>query len=237
MKHAQILLSIAFLLVSAAHAQTEKLDPKNVVSLSAGASSEVAQDWLAITLSTTEQSPDPQAVHKKLSENTNAAISVIRQEIKADTGNVRMRTRNFSIRPTYSRDGKIASWTGTSEVVIEGRNFPLIGETIGKIKTMNAANTAYSVSPESIASAEAKLNSMAIERFKTVATGIAQDFGFKGFSIREVSVNSGNVSPTLNTPRFAMAKMDTSIASAPMPIEAGISLMQVTVSGTITLQK
>ena len=71
--------------------------------------------------------------------------------------------------------------------------------------------------------------------FKAKAGEIAKGFGFTGYTLREVSVNA---SDTGNPPRPRMMAMEAKAASSDMavPVEAGKSTVQVTVSGAVQLK-
>jgi uncharacterized protein YggE len=71
---------------------------------------------------------------------------------------------------------------------------------------------------------------------KTKAAEISKNFGFGGYSIREVSVNANDQG--FAPPRGRMVAMEAkSMASdAPVPVEAGRSTVVVTVNGSVQMK-
>lgn len=233
-----LLAAIMAVAATAASAQAEKAPPKNVVNITTDAEVELPQDWLMVTLSSTEQGADATAVKQKLTDSTNSALATIRKGlVGSDKKVARYSTKRFSITPSYDRTGKINGWTGRSEVLLEGSDIPLIAETAGLVKTMNVASTNYTVSKESVAAAEANLRSLVIEKFKAYSMGVASDFGFKSYSIKEVTIGSSGQFSIPAAPRLAMAMAKAELAQAPIPVEAGSSTMRATASGSIVLEK
>lgn len=214
-----------------AQAQTVP-QPQNVVQLSADGQVEIAQDMLSMVLSTTKEGNDPAAVQNQLKNALDSALSEARKS--ALPGQMDVRTGSFGLYPRYSKDGKIASWQGSAELVLEGRDFSRITGTVGKISGMTLSRTGFGLSREQRAKVEGDAQSQAIERFKAKATDLSRSFGFKGYSLREVAVNTSDSSPM---PRPRMMAMEAKAASdAPVPVEAGKSTVTVNVSGSVQMQ-
>lgn len=207
--------------------------PQNVVQLSANATVEVGQDLLTISLSTTRDGADAQVVQTQLKTALDGALTEARKSALA--GQLDVRTGNFSLYPRYGRDGKPVGWQGTTELVLEGRDFGRISSTAGKIQTLTMGNVSFSLSREQRSKVEADAQALAIERFKAHATDIAKGFGFTGYALREVSVNANDqgYSPR---PRMLAMEAKSSMADAPVPVEAGKTAVVVTVSGSVQLK-
>ena len=228
-----LVLAATLASLTLAHAQPAGLAaPQNVVQLSASGSVEVPQDLLAITLSTTREGADATAVQTQLKTALDAALSEARKQ--AAPGQMDVRTGPFSLYPRYGRDGKITNWVGSAELVLEGRDFSRIAATGGRIQSLTVSQTRFSLSREQRERVEGEAQTQAIDRFKARAGEIAKSFGFTGFSLREVSVNSNDQGPM---PRPRLMAMDARSAApdAPVPVEAGRSTVSVIVSGSIQL--
>jgi predicted secreted protein len=145
-----------------------------------------------------------------------------------------VRTGHFGLMPRYARDGKISAWHGTAELLLEGRDFPRITQTAARIQTLTVGAVNFSLSREQRAAVESQAQAMAIERFKAKAAELAKGFGFSGYSLREVAVNSNEQ----GGPRPRMMAMEAKAAAvdAPVPVEAGKSTVLVTVSGSVQLR-
>ncbi|HSV34555.1 MAG TPA: SIMPL domain-containing protein [Ramlibacter sp.] len=207
--------------------------PQNVLQLSASGSVEVQQDQLSLTLSTTREGVDANAVQAQLKSALEAALAEARKQ--ASPGQMDVRTGNFGLYPRHDRGGKITGWQGTAELVLEGRDFSRITQTAGRIQSMTLGNVAFSLSREQRARVEAEAQGMAIERFKAKAADLAKGFGFSGYSLREVAVNANDQG---NIPRQRVMSLEAKAASADMavPVEAGKSTVIVTVSGSVQLR-
>ncbi|MBS0316092.1 MAG: SIMPL domain-containing protein [Proteobacteria bacterium] len=208
--------------------------PQNVVRLSAQGAVDVQQDWLAITLGTTQEGPDAGTVQNKLKAALDAALAQARRA--AAPGRLEARTGNFSLGPRYASNGKISGWQGSAELVLEGRDFALVSGTAGSLSTMNVNNVAFSLSREQRAKVEGEAQAAAVNSFKTRASEIAKEFGFAGYTLREVSVNANDQGPPPLRPRMMAMEARAALSEAPVPVEAGKSTVLVTVAGTVQLK-
>jgi predicted secreted protein len=229
-----ILLAGGALAASATLASGQTLPvPQNVLQLQASGTVEVQQDLLQMRLAATREGSDPAAVQAQLKTALDAALAEARKT--AQPGQMDVRTGNFAIYPRNGRDGRISAWVGTAELLLEGRDFPRITQAAVRIQTMTLGGVSFGLSREQRAQVEGEAQAQAIERFKSRAGELAKAFGFAGYSLREVSVNSSE--PGF-APRYrvatAMAAGPAS-AEAPVPVEPGKSAVTVTVSGSVQL--
>ena len=232
------LLSIAFsaVLITAqpAFSQNNRMEtPQNVVSLQAQGSLEVQQDLLLITMNTTRDGADATVVQTQLKAALDAALAEAKKV--AQPGQLDVRTGNFSLYPRHGRDGKISGWQGSTELVLEGRDFARISQLAGRINTLTLGNVSFGLSREARARVEAEVTAQAIERFRAKAQDISKGFGFAGFTVREVSVNA-NDQGFVGRPRMMAMEAKAMSADAPVPVEAGRSTVVVTVSGSVQMK-
>lgn len=221
-------------LSAAAFAQQAVLPaPQNLVQLAASASIEVQQDMLTLSMNTTREGADAASVQNQLKQALEVALAEAKKA--ALPGQLDIRTGNFNLYPRYGRDGKITAWQGTTELVLEGRDFARISTTAGKIQTLTMGGVSFGLSREQRSKVEGEAQGTAIERFKSKAADIARGFGFAGYTLREVAVNANDQG---NVPRPRMMAMEAkaSSADAAVPLEAGKSTVLVTVSGTVQLK-
>lgn len=227
----------ASMLAGAAAAVTAQTlpPPQNVLQLQASGTVEVQQDLLTMTLTTSKDGADPGAVQAQLKTALDAALTEARRN--AQTGQLDVRTGNFAIFPRHTRDGRIGGWTGTAELVLEGRDFPRITQTAGRITTMTLAGVSFGLSREQRGKVETDAQAVAIERFKVKAAELARGFGFSGYTLREVGVHANE--PGF-MPRMRMAAQEARVgvaaADASVPVEPGRSAVTVTVSGSVQLR-
>jgi predicted secreted protein len=227
------LVATAFLAASVQAQTAVAAAPQNVVQLSASGSVEAMQDLLSVSLNTTREGPDATTVQSQLKLALDAALAEARKA--AVPGQLDVRTGNFSLYPRYGRDGKITTWQGSTELVLEGRDFPRISATAGKIQALNVGQVNFSLSREQRTRLEDAAQTIAIERFKVKAGEIARGFGFTGFTVREIAVNA-NDQGYVPRPRMMAMEAKASASDAPLPVEAGRGTVLVTVSGTVQLR-
>lgn len=208
--------------------------PQNVLQLSATGTVEVQQDLLTLTLTTTREGAEAAAVQNQLKAALDAALNEARKT--AAPGQMDVRTGNFSLYPRYTRDGKMSGWNGTAELVLEGRDFTRITSTAGRIQTMTMGGVGFGLSREQRAKVEGEAQSLAIERFKSKASELARSFGFSGYTLREVAVNSNDLGYP-RPPRMLAMEAKSAPADMPVPVEAGKSSVVVTVSGSVQLRQ
>jgi predicted secreted protein len=206
--------------------------PQNVLQLSASGSVEVQQDLLSLSLTTTREGTDANAVQGQLKAALDAALAEARKA--ALPGQLDVRTGNFSLHPRYTQGGRISGWNGTAELLLEGRDFGRITQTAARIQSMTLGGVSFGLSREQRAKVETEAQTIAIERFKSKAAELAKGFGFTGYSLREVSVNANDQ----GFPRPVRMAMEAKAASADsaLQVEAGKSTVMVTVSGTVQLK-
>ena len=207
--------------------------PHNVVQLSASGSVDVQQDLLVLTLSTTRDGKDAAGVQSQLRQALDAATLEARRQV--EPGQMDMRTGSFSLNPRYGQNNQISGWQGSAELVLEGRDFARITSTAARVTTMTIGNVAFDLSREQRAKVERDAQGQAIENFKVQAADLTRAFGFNGFTLREVAVNSNSYAPG---PRPRMMAMETksAMADAPIAVEAGKSTVTVNVSGSVQMR-
>jgi predicted secreted protein len=206
--------------------------PQNVLQLSATGTVEVQQDLLSMTLMASRDNADAAVVQTQLKTALDAALTEARKA--AQPGQLDVRTGNFSLSPRYTREGKINGWQGSAELVLEGRDFPRITQTAGRITTLSVGNVGFGLSREQRAKVEADAQTLAIDNFKQKAAELAKDFGFAGYSLREVSVNTNLASPM--RPRMMAMESKAMASDAAVPVEAGKTSVVVNVSGSVQLK-
>lgn len=207
--------------------------PQNVIQLAASGSVEVQQDLLTISMSTIREGADATVVQTQLKTALDSALNEAKKAVQP--GQVDVRTGNFSLYPRYGRDGKITAWQGTTELVLEGRDFAKISATAGKIQTLTLGQVSFGLSREQRLKVEGDAQNQAIERFKARAADIAKSFGFAAYTLREVAVNTGDQG-YVPRPRVMAMEAKSSMSDAAVPVEAGKATVTVTVSGSVQLK-
>lgn len=205
--------------------------PLNVLQLSSTGTVDVTQDLLLMTLAATREGSNAGAVQSQLQQVLDAALSTAKRQ--AQPGQLDVRTGSFGLYPRHDKDGKVAGWQGRAELVLQGRDFDRITRTAAQIEGMPVSQTGFALSREAREKVEGQAQSEAISRFQSKAKALAQAFGFQGYTVREVSVNSNDMS---FSPRVAMMANKAADA-APIPVEAGQAQVVVNVSGSVQMVK
>jgi predicted secreted protein len=235
-KHAFTLAAIATTVTAAASAQMLP-PPSNVVSLNASASVEVTKDWFGVTFSTTKEGNDAGAVQAQLKQALDAALAEARKS--ARPGQVEVQTGGFSLYPRYGQPTPrgsmvINGWQGSAELIVQGRDAQAISQLTSRINTMTIARVGWSLSREAREKVEADVQAEAIGRFRARADAVSKQFGFAGYSLREVAVSSDGAG-AIQQP---MLRMQAGMAGAQadgLPVEAGKATVTATVSGSVQL--
>lgn len=208
--------------------------PQNVVSLQAQGSVEVQQDLLMISMNTTREGSEAGAVQTQLKSALDTALAEAKKV--AQPGQLDVRTGQFSMYPRYDRNGKINGWQGTTELIIEGKDFARISQLAGRINTLTMGNVAFGLSREARAKVEAEATTQAIDRFKIKAQEVSKAFGFGGYTIREVSVNANDQGFVPRGRMMEMSMSKAASADAAVAVEAGRSTVVVTVGGAVQMK-
>lgn len=228
-----VLACLALAAAGAALAQTPAVVPQNVLQLSAQGSVEVQQDLLQMTLAATREGSDAGTVQAQLKAALDEALAIAKKEAQA--GQMDVRTGNFNLSPRHTREGKISGWQGRAELVLDGRDFPRIAQTAGRLNALNIEQVGFQLSREQRQRAEGEAQKLAIENFRRKAGELARGFGFADYGLREVSVSDSHESGG-RPPRMAAMQAKAFSADAPVPVEAGKASVVVTVSGSVQLR-
>lgn len=207
--------------------------PQNVVQLQANGTVEVQQDLLVLTLGTVKEGKDAAAVQTQLKQALDAALQEARQSAEAQK--MEVRTGSFSLSPRYGDKQQITGWQGRAELVLEGLDFPRITAAAARVTSMTISRIAFDLSREQRAAVEQDAQKLAIAQFKRQAEQLSKEFGFSGYGLREVSVNSSSSAPG-PMPRMASMKASFGTSDAAVPVEAGKAEVTVTVSGSIQMK-
>ena len=206
---------------------------QNVAQLSASSTVDIQQDVLSISMGTSRDGVDAGTVQNQLKLALDTALAQAKPAVAI--GQLEVRTGNFSLYPRYGKDGKINGWQGSTELILEGRDFARITSTAGKIQTLVLNNVSFSLSREQRSKVESEVQALAIDRFKTKALEISKGFGFGGYTLRDVSVNI-NDQGSAPRPRMMAMQARAEMSDSPVSVEAGKTAVTVNVSGSVQMQ-
>ena len=228
-------LALAALAV-ASSAQTLPV-PQNVVSLAAAASLQVPQDWLTVVLATTREGNDAAALQAQLKLALDTALAEARRSARGTAPqDLEVQTGGFSLNPRYGRDGRMSGWSGRAELQLQGRDTAAIAQLAGRIQTLTVASTGFSLSREAREKVESQVVAEAIGRFRARADEVSRQFGFAGWTLREVNVQT-ELPMGQPQPRMRVASAMAATADEALPVEAGKATVSVTVAGSVALSR
>ena len=234
-----VLAALAVCASGAAFAQSgfAMPQPQNVVSFQSSGSTEVAQDQMRITLSTTLEGSNAQEVQTRLRKAVDSALAEAKPQAQPEK--MEVTTGSFRINPRYGKDSKISAWQGYAEVQLEGTDFARITGTAATIKSLSMNGISFGLSPKTQREAEAKAQGDAINTFKNRAQQLSAAFGFGGYSIREVNINGneyGGMQPAAAPRMKAMMASPVMEADSAIPAEPGKTRVEVSVNGSIQMK-
>ncbi|MEW6704805.1 MAG: SIMPL domain-containing protein [Pseudomonadota bacterium] len=229
-------LALGLLLTGAAAAQTAVAlpAPQGVLNLSASAQAEVTKDVLSVVLSTTREGQDAGTVQAGLKQAIDAALAEARKAAKP--GLVEVHTGAFSLYPRYTNKGVMNGWHGTAELTVQGKDMQAIAQLAGRLSTLSIARVSYTLSREASEKVEAELTAQAIARYRAKAAEMARQFGYGGYTIREVHVMTGEAgSPPV--PYMRAKAMEAVAMDQSLPVEPGKGTVTATVNGSVQMSK
>ncbi len=208
---------------------------QGVVRLASSASVEVTKDLLSVAFGTTRESADAATVQAQLKQALDAALNEAKK--LARPGQLDVQTGNFSLAPRYTNKGVINGWQGSTELIVEGRDMQAIGQLSGRITTLTINRVGYNLSRELREKSEGEISAQAIASFRARAADYAKQFGFTGYLIREVAVNSASEQPMPRQMMMDMRAKSVPTSDEALPVEPGKGTVSVNVSGTVQLTK
>lgn len=222
MRLAAVLL-LVLPLATLAHEEREPLF--NLVSLSAQAEREVANDLLSAVLAAEAEGTDA----AKLAADVNRKMA---RALEAAQGvrSVRARSGSYQTWPV-SEKGRIVRWRVRQELRLESADFAAATALIGRLQQeLVVTSLAATVADEARRRAENTLTAEALAAFEERARVVRDAMKVKGYRVQALQIGGGGGAPR------PMLAMQSRAEAAALAIEPGTSRLQVTVSGTIHLQ-
>jgi predicted secreted protein len=228
----KILLALTLLISHAAFAQQQAVHEFDMLNLTAAATEEAVYDQATATFAYDAQGADPSALSDKASRAVTTALNEARavKEVQVHTG-------QFSTYPVYDKDQKPVGWRVRAELLIESTDFKALSALVNALaSTLPLSNMRYSLTPATRNNLSRKLESQAIAAFREKAQRLTQDFGYSAFQIGSVTVGD-NDGLFQRSNMFAPAEKMVSKSVFNLPIEAGTTMVTVTVNGSVKMKK
>jgi len=229
---AALWLSVTVLSSTTAHAHEEQ--HYDLISLQVQAQRDVPHDVMRVTLYSDMQDSDPAALATKTTRILNAATMRARQ-----VSGVTLQTGSRSSTPVYSKDRRrVVAWRERAELRLESGDFPALAALAAQLQgDLQFSSQHFLISKASRKTAEDSLIREAIAEFRERAQRVAEAFDAKSY--RLVSLNLDNVGfrPVVMRQRMDSPLMSSSASAESQQIEAGSSVVSVTASGMVEIQR
>jgi predicted secreted protein len=230
MKRSILLSYILFLILlpSLSYAAEDCKPKGTLIDLSVEASKPALNDMGRATIYVEASGGNP----AELANRVNTAIAAALETAKT-YDKVKTRSGNTHTYPNYSKEGRISGWRIRSELLLESRAMMDLSELLGKLQegSLVIGQIVLLPAPETEKKAEDEATLEAIAAFQAKAKLVAEALK-KTYRIRQMNIGSAGQPPVV--PLMRASKM-AAMEAAPAPIEAGESMVSVTVSGQIEL--
>ena len=144
MARAALGLVLALAIAGAAAAQPFPADPKNRVSFAVERTREVANDWVTAVVGTSDEDSDAARLADRVNKTMNEALAVAKQ-----AKGVNVKSGGYATHPVHDKDGKIARWAASQDLILESSDVDAVSELVGKLQSkLLLRGIAFSVSPE-----------------------------------------------------------------------------------------
>ncbi len=209
-------------------AEEECKSKGTLIELSVEAARPTPSDLARATAYIEAQGTNPAELAKRI----NAALAGALETAKTYE-NVKTRSGNTHTSPFYNKEGRVSGWRIRSEILLESRVIMELSELLGKLQERGLVIGQIMLlpSPESEKKAETEATLEAIDAFAKKATMIAEAMK-KTYRIKQLHIGKAGQPGALPLMR---ASKTAALEASPPPIEAGESMVTVTVSGQIEL--
>ncbi len=205
-----------------------------MLSLTASASVEVTKDVLAVTFSTTKEGADANVVQAQLKQALDAALAEAKKA--ARPGQVDVQTGAFSLFPRYTQQGRHHRLAGHGR---DHRRRPRHGGDRPAQRPDHDHDGGPGRLPARRArpaqKVEADVAAEAIARYRAKAGEYAKQFGYAGYSIREVNVTTTEP-PQGPTPMYRAQASAMAAQGDALSVEPGKAQVNANVSGTVQMK-
>lgn len=198
----------------------------NRVYLDATAEREVPNDELVVILRAEHQGREPAEVAARVNQDMAWAL----EQAKAEKA-VERKSGSYSTWPLYDK-GVITGWRAAQDLELRSTSAEVLTKLVGRLQSkLQVSSMTFQPTRETRQRVREELIEEALQAFKRRAEIVGRHMPGREYRIVELHVGAGEPPP--RPVMFAeRALMKTADAAAPA-VEAGTSLLQVTVSGNV----
>ena len=200
----------------------------NLVSLSAQAEREVANDLLTATLAAEAEGADPAQLSDSVNRTMQRALATA-----SGYKSVKTQSAGYQTNPVYDKN-RVVRWRVRQELRLESADFGAATELIGKLQAaLMVTGLNLAVSGESRRKAENALVAEAFGAFDERARVVRDAMKAKGYRVKDLQISAGGTPPR---PMLMQARALTAESMAPPALEPGSTRIVISVSGSVQLQ-
>lgn len=227
MKSLTKIIGLGLLMLSMS-AQAKSLS-KNIVHLSADASSDIENNLMVVHLTTQHQAKKASEAGNQVNQDMTWALKEVQQ-----FSDIESQTQQYSTYPIY-KDSKIRTWQTSQTLRLQSENIDELSKLLLVLQSrLNIQSMNFKPTKASLKKASDALIEDALKAFNHRATLIQKALNAGGYSIVEIHVNTrDNFAPVYH--RAEKLSM-TSISASTPAVKSGKSTVNVSVSGKIQLQ-
>ena len=203
--------------------------PPPAVTLSASATASVPNDRMLAWMRAESDHADPAAAANVVNTRMGKAIALAKATKGVDAS-----TSGYSSFQITEKN-QPARWRVAQTLKLESSDFAALSGLITQLQAdggLVVDGTQFSVSDASRRKAEESLTQQAIKSWQARATEAARGFGFDGWRVGKVAIQTGDSF----RPQPVMRAMAFEAKAAPVAMEGGNSDVTVTVSGEAVLE-
>lgn len=232
-RQALVALALSGALVGAAHAGPERPEPPSL-SLQASVSKTTVQDEMVVLLVVEREGPAIAALNRQVSSEAAALLA----QVKGQAG-VHAQLAGLSTSQVHGPQGQLLRWRVRSELLLESKDLDKLAELAGKLGARaQLANVHLRLSNERRQAIESELLARAGEQFGAKALAAAKSLGYRGYEIREMTLNDEGAMPGPHPMVAARAEMmASSDGSVPVPVAPGRVTVSIAYTGKIALTR
>lgn len=210
-------------------AQAEPLH-KNIIHLSAGASSEIENDLMVVRLTTQHQAKKASEAANQVNQDMTWALKEVKR-----FSDIESQTQQYNTYPMY-KDSKIRSWQASQTLRLQSENMDDLSKLLLVLQSrLNIQSMNFKPTKTTRKKASDALIEEALDAFNQRATLIQKALNVSGYSIVDIHVNTQDNFAPVYRHAENYSRMSKSLADAPA-VESGKSTVNVTVNGKIQLQ-
>lgn len=229
-KNVFIKLTATALLSMGLMAQAEPLH-KNLIHLSAGATSEVKNDLMVVRLTTQHEAKKASEAANQVNQDMTWALKEVKR-----FGDIEARTEQYNTYPLYNKDSKIRAWQASQTLRLQSENMHDLSKVLLSLQArLNIQSMNFKPTKVTSKKASDALIQDALNAFNERAKLVQKALNASGYSIVEIHLNTQDHFAPIRHGAESYSMMSKSVAAAPA-VESGKSTVNVTVNGKIQLQ-